>query len=83
MSGRESSVRRFSYVKVSGEVESVRRESCRSLWDCALERRGRLGVAGFFFFFGQLRGLKREREDQRYTNLDSQTRCPRRRSPVE
>lgn len=53
MSGRESSERRFSYVKLSGEVESVRRESCRSLWDCASERRGRLGVAGFVFF-GQL-----------------------------
>lgn len=50
MSGRESSERRFSYVKVSGEVESVRRESCRSLWDCASERRGRSGVSGFVFW---------------------------------
>lgn len=50
MSGRESSERRFSYVKVSGEVESVRRESCRSLWDCASERRGRSGVPGFVFW---------------------------------
>ena len=51
MSGRESSERRFSYVKLFGEVESVRRESCRSLWDCASERRGRSGVSGLLIFF--------------------------------
>lgn len=51
MSGRESSERRFSYVKLFGDVESVRRESCRSLWDCASERRGRSGDSGIFFIY--------------------------------
>lgn len=45
MVGRESSERRWAYVRVEGEVERESRVSWRSFCSCSSESFGRFGVS--------------------------------------